>query len=488
MGNTLDLARDTLLGPAGIDAHHLESTLAGLMAPGVDYADLYFQILKNEGWSLEDGIVRSGGASTAAGVGVRALAGEQTGFAYADELAFPALTQASKAAAAIAREGKSARHNALTWQGDSPVTRYQPIDPAATLDAKAKVALLHYVDKVARDEDSRVVRVNVSLAASSDTMLVAASDGTLAGDVRPMVRLNVTVQVAENGMRESASAGGGGRLGYDIFTGDDDLPARYAREAVRRALVRLKAEPAPAGSLPVVLSSGWSGVLLHEAVGHGLEGDFNRRGSSNYAGKLGQKVASDLCTIVDDGTLAGRRGSLAVDDEGTPAAVNTLIEDGILVGYMQDKHNARLMGAAPTGNARRESYAHTIMPRMTNTYLKPGSSDPSDIIASVDNGIYAAHFGGGSVDITSGNFVFSCDEAYRIENGKLGAPLKGVTLIGNGPEVMGRVSMVGNDWALDSGVGVCGKNGQSVPVGVGQPTLRVDAITVGGTQGAEAGL
>lgn len=481
MQTPLDIASHHILGPAQIDAGTLEKTLSGLMAPGVDYADLYFQILRNESWMLEDSVVRSAGASTAQGVGVRALAGEQTGFAFADELAFPALAQASSAAAAIARSGRSGQMNALVGR-TNPATRYQPIDPAATLGAEAKVALLHHADKMARDVDPRVVRVTVALAGSSDTMLVAASDGTMAGDVRPMVRLNVSVQVEENGTRESASAGGGGRVGYDMFTDEHDRVAEYAREAVRRALVRLKAEAAPAGSLPVVMSSGWSGVLLHEAVGHGLEGDFNRRGSSNYAGKIGQKVASDLCTVVDDGTLDGRRGSLAVDDEGTPAACNTLIENGVLVGYMQDKHNARLMGVAPTGNARRESYAHTVMPRMTNTYMRAGESDPGDIIASVDDGIYASHFSGGSVDITSGNFVFSCDEAYRIKNGRLGAPLKGATLIGNGPDVLNQVSMVGNDWALDTGVGVCGKHGQSVPVGVGQPTLRVDAITVGGTQ------
>lgn len=482
MKNALDIASDTLLGQAGIDAGQLQATLGALMVPGVDYADLYFQILKNESWMLEDGVVRSAGASTAQGVGVRALAGEQTGFAYADELAFPALTQASKAAAAIARSGQSATANALTRNTSGAITRYRPIDPAATLDADAKVALLHHADKIARDADSRVVRVTVSMAGSSDTMLVAASDGTLAGDVRPLVRVNVSVQVEENGVRESASAGGGARMGYEYFSANGDLVASYAKEAVRRALVRLQAEAAPAGSLPVVLGNGWPGVLLHEAVGHGLEGDFNRRGSSNYSGRIGDKVASDLCTIVDDGTLDNLRGSLAIDDEGTPAACNTLIENGRLVGYMQDKHNARLMGMAATGNARRESYAHTVMPRMTNTYMRAGESDPADIIASVDNGIYAVNFSGGSVDITSGNFVFSADEAYRIENGKVGAPIKGATLIGNGPDVLERISMVGNDWALDTGIGVCGKNGQSVPVGVGQPTLKVDAITVGGTQ------
>lgn len=484
MSNAIDIATDTLLGRANIDARQLETTLGALMMPGVDYADLYFQILRNESWLLEDGVVRSAGASTAQGVGVRALAGEQTGFAYADELAFPALTQASKAAAAIARSGRSATANALTRRESGAIARYAPIDPAATLDADAKVALLHHADKIARDADPRVVRVTVSLAGSSDTMLVAASDGTLAGDVRPLVRVNVNVQVEENGVRESASAGGGARMGYDYFTasGETDRVARYAREAVRRALVRLHAEPAPAGSLPVVLGAGWPGVLLHEAVGHGLEGDFNRRGSSNYAGRLGEKVASELCTVVDDGTLDSRRGSLAIDDEGTPTACNTLIENGILTGYMQDKHNAHLMGMPATGNARRESYAHTVMPRMTNTYLRAGESEPGDIIGSVDNGIYAVNFSGGSVDITSGNFVFSADEAYRIENGRVGTPVKGVTLIGNGPDVLERISMVGNDLALDEGIGVCGKNGQSVPVGVGQPTLKVDAITVGGTQ------
>lgn len=481
MQTVTETATHALLGPANLDSAEIEQALGKLMRPGVDYADLYFQILRNESWMLEDSVVRNAAASTSQGVGVRALAGEQTGFAFADELALPALTQASDAAGAIARSGHSGQIAALTGSQDV-LRRYQPIDPAGTLDADAKVALLHHADKIARDTDPRVVRVTVSLAGSSDTMLIAASDGTFAGDVRPMVRISISVQVEENGIRESASAGGGGRMSYDIFTGTHDVVAEYAREAVRRALVRLKAEPAPAGSLPVVMSAGWSGVLLHEAVGHGLEGDFNRRGSSNYAGKIGQKVASELCTVVDDGTLEGRRGSLAVDDEGTPAACNTLIENGVLVGYMQDKQNARLMGVAPTGNARRESYAHTVMPRMTNTYMRPGTSDPSDIIASVDNGIYAAHFSGGSVDITSGNFVFSCDEAYRIENGKIGTPVKGATLIGNGPDVLNRVSMVGSDWALDTGVGVCGKHGQSVPVGVGQPTLKVDSITVGGTQ------
>ncbi len=482
MQNPIDIAQNALLGPAKIDASQLQATLDGLMMPGVDYGDLYFQIHKNEHWVLDDGIVRTAASTQSQGVGVRALAGEQTGFGYADELAFPALSEASNAAAAIARGGGKARVNPLARADNVALTRYQPIDPSASLDADAKLALLHHADKIARDADDRVVRVTASCAATSDTVLIAATDGTLAGDVRPLVRVNVSVQVEENGVRESASAGGGARTDYGFFTGDADRVADYARQAVARALVRLRAEPAPAGSMPVVLGAGWPGVLLHEAVGHGLEGDFNRKGASNYAGRMGEQVASPLCTVVDDGTLDGLRGSLAVDDEGTPAAVNTLIENGTLTGYMQDKHNAGLMGAAPTGNARRESYADTVMPRMTNTYLRPGNDDPADIIGSVTEGIYAVNFSGGSVDITSGNFVFSADEAYRIENGRIGAPVKGATLIGNGPEVLNQVSMLGNDFALDSGVGVCGKQGQNVPVGVGQPTLRIDAITVGGTE------
>ncbi|HLQ85073.1 MAG TPA: metalloprotease TldD [Salinisphaeraceae bacterium] len=481
MANTLDIAQDTLLDRAGVDAGQLQATLGRLMQPGVDYGDLYFQLLHHEAWALEDGIVRNAVAATSQGVGVRALAGEQTGFAYADELALPALTRASQAAAAIARSGRSQQVNALR-QGGSWPRRYAPIDPAASLDAEAKMAMLHRADQIARAADSRVTRVSVSLSGAHDTMLVAASDGTLAGDVRPLVRFSITVYVSAGGRTESASAGGGARVDYHWFSQDVDRVAEYAREAVRRALVRLQAEPAPAGRMPVVLGPGWPGVLLHEAVGHGLEGDFNRRGSSNYSDKIGQMVASELCTVVDDGTLDQRRGSLSVDDEGTPAGCNTLIEDGRLVGYMQDKHNARLMGMRPTGNARRESYAHTIMPRMTNTYMRPGKDDPAAIIASLDDGIYAVNFSGGSVDITSGNFVFSADEAYRVENGRIGAPIKGATLIGNGPEVLQQVSMVGNDLALDAGIGICGKHGQSVPVGVGQPTLRIDAITVGGTE------
>lgn len=481
MNDSLDLARNTLLAPAELDDNAIQRALSGLMRPSVDSADLYFQLRRREGWMLEDGIVKSGSAGTEQGVGARAISGEKTGFAYSEELALPALTQACDAAAAIASAGQQGSMQA--WQrGDWP-RLYEPLDPMLSLSDKEKIALLERADAIARAEDPRVTQVQVSLAGVQDVVLVAHSDGSMAGDVRPLVRMNVTVFVEEKGKRESAGAGGGGRTGYDHFTESVDRVSEYAKEAVRKALVRLHAEDAPAGTMPVVLGPGWPGVLLHEAVGHGLEGDFNRKGSSTYSGKVGQKVASKYCTIVDDGTLAGRRGSLTVDDEGTQTHCTTLIEDGVLVGYMQDKHNAQLMKQQPTGNGRRESFAHLPMPRMTNTYMRPGPHDPQEIIESVKDGIYAVNFDGGSVDITSGNFVFSASEAYRIKNGKVGAAIKGATLIGNGPKVLEQVSMVGHDLELDSGIGVCGKDGQSVPVGVGQPTLKVDGLTVGGTQG-----
>ncbi|MES1942936.1 microcin-processing peptidase 2 [Salinisphaera sp. PC39] len=476
--DTLAIAESTLLAPAELDAATLDRVLGGLMRPGIDAADLYFQLHRSESWLWEDGIVRTAAAGTEQGVGVRAIAGEKTGFAYAEDLALPALSEASAAAAAIARDGRGGRIAAR--HSPTAPALYPPLDPAAGLDEEAKVALLARADAAARAADPSVVQVRIALAASHDVMLVAASDGTRAGDVRPLVRLSVTVHVARDGRRESASAGGGGRAGYELLA-DGDTVERYAREAVRRALVRLDARQAPAGTYPVVLGPGWPGVLLHEAVGHGLEGDFNRKGSSTYSGRIGEKVASSLCTVVDDGTLPGRRGSLSVDDEGTPSRCNVLIENGVLTGYMQDKHNAALTGGTPTGNGRRESFAHLPMPRMTNTYMRPGGHDPEEIIASVDDGIYAVNFDGGSVDITSGNFVFSASEAYRIRGGRVAEPVKGATLIGNGPAVLERVSMVGHDLALDTGIGVCGKHGQSVPVGVGQPTLRVDGLTVGGT-------
>jgi TldD protein len=479
MTDSLTLARSTLLEPATLDERRLERVLDGLMKPGVDAADLYFQHSASESWLYEDGIVKTGSHHVEQGVGVRAIAGEKTGFAYSDEIALPALTEAASTANAIVRAGPQVRVAAWAPQGRAAL--YAPRDPLASLPTEQKLALLRRADAAARSVDPAVTHVIVSLAGSHETVLVAASDGTLAADVRPLVRMNVSVIVERGGRREQASAGGGARTGYEYFL-QGDKPEAYAREAVRQALVLLDAVPAPAGGMTVVLGPGWPGVLLHEAVGHGLEGDFNRKGSSAYSGRIGQKVASELCTVVDDGTLPNRRGSLTLDDEGTPSQCTTLIENGVLKGYLQDKHNARLMGMPATGNGRRESYAHLVMPRMTNTYLRPGPHDPAEIIASVKKGLYAVNFAGGQVDITSGNFVFSTSEAYLIEDGKVTRPVKGATLIGNGPEALTRVTMLGNDLALDSGVGVCGKEGQSVPVGVGQPTLKIEGITVGGTQ------
>lgn len=475
----LDRARAAILAPAGLGEGDLERAFGTLMTPGVDAADLYFQVRRSEVWVLEDGIVKQGSRNLDQGVGVRAISGEQTGFAYSDEIVLPALLEASSAARAIARQGGSGRIRA--GQGRGGRALYEPLNPLDSLGADDKVALLQSVDATARAQDPRVDQVVVSLVGVQDIVLVADAGGRLVGDVRPMVRLNVSVIAEQDGRRESGAAGGGGRTGYAFFR-DGDRASGYAREAVRQALLNLEAVPAPAGTLPVVLGSGWAGILLHEAVGHGLEGDFNRKGTSAFAGRIGERVASPLCTVVDDGTLAGRRGSLNVDDEGTESGYNVLIDKGVLKGYMQDRHNAALMGAAPTGNGRRESYAHLPMPRMTNTYMLPGPHDPGEIIASVDRGLYAVNFGGGQVDITSGKFVFSASEAYLIENGRVTRPVKGATLIGHGPDALTRVSMVGNDLALDTGIGTCGKEGQSVPVGVGQPTMKIDGLTVGGTE------
>lgn len=467
-----------LLLPAGLTEQDLENALASTMTGGVDYADLYFQLSRQESWLLEDGIIKDGGYHLEQGVGVRACSGEKTGFAYSDDLVLPALQQAASAAQAISRQGQE--QSVAVWKRQTTPVLYASQDPILALSVEEKLALLHEADAAARRADSRVKQVNVSLAGELDSVLIAASDGTYSSDIRPLIRMNVSVIVESNGRRERGSAGGGRRMDYRYFR-DNNLAQAYAREAVRIALVNLEAVAAPAGTMPVVLGSGWPGVLLHEAVGHGLEGDFNRRGTSTFSGKMGEMVASPLCTVVDDGTLEFRRGSLNIDDEGEASQYTTLIEKGRLVGYMQDKHNARLMGTKSTGNGRRESYAHLPMPRMTNTYMLPGDRKPEEVIASVDRGIYAVNFGGGQVDITSGKFVFSTSEAYLIENGKITTPVKGATLIGNGPEVMQRVSMVADDLELDSGVGNCGKEGQSVPVGVGQPTLKVDALTVGGT-------
>ncbi len=467
-----------MLEPAGLDESKLSKTLGSMMQGGVDYADLYFQVSRHESWTLEDRIIRDGSFNLDQGVGVRATSGEKTGFAYSDELLLPALEQAAGAARAIARQGQDLAVQA--WKRTEAKSLYPSDDPAASIDDTQKTALLSEIDAATRDLDKRVEQVIVSLASSQDLVLLAASDGTMAADIRPLIRLNVSVILEQDGQREQGYAGGGARSNLDYFL-NGDRPLDFAREAVRQAIVQLEAQAAPAGSMPIVLGPGWPGILLHEAVGHGLEGDFNRKGTSAFSGKLGQKVASKLCTIVDDGTLPDRRGSLSVDDEGTPGQYSVLVEDGILKGYMQDKLNARLMGVESTGNGRRESFAHVPMPRMTNTYMLAGPHDPEEIIASVDKGIYAPNFGGGQVDITSGKFVFSASEAYLIENGKVTAPVKGAMLIGDGPEALNKISMVGNDLELDSGVGTCGKEGQSVPVGVGQPTLKIDEITVGGT-------
>lgn len=475
----LKLAESRLLVPAGLATAQLDTAFGALLGPGIDFGDLYFQHARRESWSMEDGIVKDGAHAIEQGVGVRAISGEKTGFAYSDEIDTPALIEAAKSARAIARDGSSASPRALVPGAGRAL--YSADDPIDGLPNEAKVAALREVDRLLRAADPRVKQVMVSLAGGVDTVLVARSDGVLAADVRPLVRLNVQVIVEQNGRRESGYAGGGGRYSYAELLADG-RPERFAREALRQALVNLEAVDAPAGLMPVVLGSGWPGVLLHEAVGHGLEGDFNRKGTSTYAGRMGQRVASPGVTIVDDGTLPGRRGSLNVDDEGTPTSCTTLIEDGVLVGYMQDTLNARLMGMQPTGNGRRESFAHLPMPRMTNTYMLAGNHDPEEMIRSVKKGLYAVNFGGGQVDITSGKYVFSATEAYLIEDGKITAPVKGATLIGNGPETMQRVKMIGNDLALDEGVGVCGKDGQSVPVGVGQPSLLIDQLTVGGTQ------
>ena len=475
----LATARQLLLQPFGLDESHLAQALAEIRAHRVDDADLYFQYTRSEGWSLEEGIVKTGSFSIDQGVGVRAVSGEKTAFAYSDDISLASLLDAAHTVLAISAAGKSGRARAATQKIAKSRSLYPEIDPIATLDSTAKVQLLEKVEQRARAQDPRVVQVMAGLASEYDVVLVARADGTLAADVRPLVRLSVTVIAQQGQRREIGSAGGGGRFGLAYF--DDAQIAQYVREAVNAALVNLEARPAPAGEMTVVLGPGWPGVLFHEAVGHGLEGDFNRKGSSAFSGRIGQRVAAKGVTVLDDGTIADRRGSLNVDDEGQASQRNVLIEDGILKGYIQDALNARLMGVAPTGNGRRESYAHIPMPRVTNTYMLGGDKDPQEIVASIKKGLYATNFGGGQVDITSGKFVFSASEAYWVENGKILYPVKGATIIGSGPESLKKISMIGNDMRLDSGVGTCGKEGQSVPVGVGQPTLRIDGLTVGGT-------
>jgi len=478
--NLLEQAQQQLLEPAGLNESQLDKVFSQFK--GADLADLYFQSNRFESWGLEDGIIKNGTYSIEQGVGVRMVVAEQTGFAYSDEISFDALITSAKAASGISKSGASGTVKGWTSKSENRFNAlYSDANPLASMTEDEKIALLNLADKEARAASPHVQQVIANIAGVHEHILIADLEGNLNADVRPLVRMNITVVVEKNGKRESAGTGGGGRFGFDYFTQADRV-REYAQEAVRLALVNLDAVAAPAGSQTVVLGSGWPGVLLHEAIGHGLEGDFNRKGTSAFSGRVGEKVAAKGVTVVDDGTLENRRGSLNIDDEGTKTNCTTLIEDGVLKGYMQDKLNAKLMGEESTGNGRRESYAHLPMPRMTNTYMLAGKEDPKEIISSVEKGLYAVNFGGGQVDITSGKFVFSASEAYLIENGKVTKPVKGATLIGNGPDVLTKVSMIGNDLELDQGVGVCGKAGQSVPVGVGQPTLKIDGLTVGGTE------
>ncbi len=473
-------AQATLLDPTGLSEAHLNQFMQKLTnVHGCDFADLYFQYAKHESWSLDEGKVKTGSFNIDRGVGLRSVVGEKTAFAYSEDLNPAAILNAADVVSAIGRQGQNVSPD-RAWQVRQHAPLYKGLDPVAQMPDAQKIAILEKADQMARAKDSRVKEVMASLAGVYEVILIVSSDGRQIPDVRPLIRLNVSVIVEQDGKRERGSMGGGGRFSFDYF--DDQMIEHYAHEAVRQALVSLEAIDSPAGTMEVVLGAGWPGILLHEAVGHGLEGDFNRKGTSAFSGRIGEQVASPLCTVVDDGTLADRRGSLSVDDEGNQTQNTVLIEKGILRGYMQDEHNARLMGMERTGNGRRESFAHLPMPRMTNTYMYGGEHEPEEIIKSVKKGLYAVNFGGGQVDITSGKFVFSSSEAYLIEDGKVTAPVKGATLIGNGPEAMQTISMLGNDMQLDSGVGVCGKDGQSVPVGVGQPTLKMDALTVGGVQ------
>ncbi len=475
----LAIAQQLLLTPFGLDESHLRRALGVIRAHQVDDADLYFQYTRSEGWSLEEGIVKTGAFSIDQGVGVRAVSGEKTAFAYSDDISEASLLDAAKTVRTISAVAPAGTARVARKKIAKSRSLYHDIDPISTLDSTTKVALLGKVEALARAKDPRIIQVMAGLASEYDVVLIARADGTLAADVRPLVRLSVTVMAEQNGRREMGSSGGGGRFGLDYF--DDTLIETYVNQAVNAALTNLEARPAPAGVMTVVLGSGWPGVLLHEAIGHGLEGDFNRKGSSAFSGRIGERVAAKGVTVLDDGTIADRRGSLNVDDEGNATQRTVLIEDGILKGYMQDAMNSRLMGQKSTGNGRRESYASVPLPRMTNTYMLGGDKDPQEIVASIKKGLYATNFGGGQVDITSGKFVFSASEAFWVENGKIQYPVKGATIVGSGPECLKHVTLIGNDMALDSGVGVCGKEGQSVPVGVGQPTLRIDGLTVGGT-------
>ena len=475
----LATAQRLLLEPFGLNESHLSRALGEITAHKVDDADLYFQYTRSEGWSLEEGIVKTGSFSIDQGVGVRAVSGEKTAFAYSDDISEASLLDAARTVRSISSTSRSGRAKVATRKVAAGRSLYDGVDPIGTLDSTAKVKLLEKTEQLARKKDPRVRQVMAGLASEWDVVMVARADGTLAADVRPLVRLSVTVIAEQDGRREMGSGGGGGRFGLAYF--DDAQIETYVNDAVKAAITNLDSRPAPAGEMTVVLGPGWPGILLHEAIGHGLEGDFNRKGSSAFSGRVGQRVAAKGVTVLDDGTINDRRGSLNVDDEGNASQRNVLIEDGILRGYIQDSLNARLMGVKPTGNGRRESYAHVPMPRMTNTYMLGGDKEPAEIVASIKKGLYATNFGGGQVDITSGKFVFSANEAFWVENGKIQYPVKGATIVGNGPDSLTRVTMIGNDMKLDSGVGTCGKEGQSVPVGVGQPTLRIDGLTVGGT-------
>ncbi|MEZ8967097.1 metalloprotease TldD [Vibrio breoganii] len=480
---TIEQVEQELLAPTGLTEQDVNNTLSMIATRDIDYADVYFQSSWHETLVLEDSIIKDGSFNIDRGVGVRAVSGEKTGFAYSDQIQADSLKQSAIAARGIAKQGQTAKVQAFSRHHSNQ--HYSGVNPLQSLEKQQKIDLLKELDIYIRTKEPLVSEVNISISGVYEQVLVAATDGTYATDIRPLVRLSISVLAQRGERRERGSSGGGGRYDYQRFLdmdGDKTVATHMADEAIRLALVNLESDAAPAGAMPVVLGAGWPGVLLHEAVGHGLEGDFNRKQSSVFSGKVGEKVTSDLCTIVDDGTMTDRRGSLNIDDEGVAGQYNTLIENGVLKGYMQDKLNARLMGVAPTGNGRRESFAHLPMPRMTNTYMLPGQHTPEEIISTVKKGIYAPSFAGGQVDITSGKFVFSTSEAYLIEDGKITRPVKGATLVGSGIEAMQQVSMVGNDLQIDKGVGVCGKAGQSVPVGVGQPTLKLDSITVGGTE------
>jgi len=474
--STFQRVQEAILNPADMDFDRIHTLFGSIGDRRVDFADMYFQYSRSESWSIEDGIVKVGSFNIDQGVGVRTVVGEKTAFAYSDEISKPAIKSAFDVTRSISSQGIT-DISPVKIQNSSPL--YANLDPISEMDSHEKIRLLEKIEQLARSVDHRVIQVVANLAAVHDTVLVVRVDGVAAYDVRPLIRLSLQVIVEESGRKEQGSYGGGGRFSYDYFS--EERLREYAKHAVDQALVNLESRPAPAGDMTVVLGNGWPGILLHEAIGHGLEGDFNRKESSAFSNKIGERVAAAGVTVVDDGTIPDRRGSLTVDDEGTKTNKTVLIEDGILVGYMHDLLNAKLMGTHSTGNGRRESYAHLPMPRMTNTYMLNGTSEKEEIVRSVKKGIYAANFGGGQVDIVSGKFVFSASEAYLIENGKLTTPVKGATLIGNGPDVLTRVSMIGNDMTLDPGIGTCGKDGQSVPVGVGQPTLKIDGLTVGGT-------